>query len=401
MSGSGASVVADGSATVGDVLIEVGLVLLVLGLLGRLAQRVGIPSVPLYLLGGLVMGDGGFLPINAGEAFLSVGAEIGLVLLLLLLGLEYSPSDLRDGLRATWLVGVFDAIVNGIPGFAAGLLLGWSPTASLLLAGITYISSSGIISRVLGDLGRIANRETPAILSLLVMEDIVMAVFLPVVAVLVVGASAGHAFLAIAIALGVVAMAFVVAFRLGDRVSRVLHSRSRELLLLTVLGLTFVVAGVADAVQVSAAVGAFLLGVTLSGQVADDVRDLLPPLRDVFGGLFFVFFGMQVDPRALVPVLVPACALAAVGVATKIATGYVAGTRIGVGKKARWRTGYALVPRGEFSIVIAGIGVASGVEVELGALAAAYVLILAIAGPLLMRFGRPLSKRNSRASPAA
>jgi len=381
-----AGLLADGaSASVGDILIGLGIVLLTLALLGRLAARIGIPSVPLYLLGGLLLGEGGPFPVHAGEEFLSVGAEIGVVLLLLLLGLEYSPEDLKEGFRSTWRAGILDAALNGFPGLAAGLLLGWTPTASLLLAGVTYISSSGIIARLLVDLGRIANRETPVILSLLVMEDIVMAGYLPVMAVLVVGASLTQGAVAIVIALGAVVLAFAVAFRLGERVSRALHSRSRELLILTVLGITFLVAGVAEAVQVSAAVGAFLLGVTLSGQLADEVRSLLPPLRDVFGGLFFVFFGMRVDPATLSPVLLPALALALMGATTKVATGLFAADRAGLGKKARWRVAFGLVPRGEFSIVIAGLGVAAGVEPQLGPMAAAYVLILAIGGPLLMR----------------
>ena len=372
---------------VGDVLIELGLVLLVLALLGRLAQRIGISSIPLYLVGGLALGKGGIIPIRAGDSFIAVGAEIGVVLLLLLLGLEYSPEDLRDGLRSTWRAGAIDVAANALPGFAAGLILGWTPTASLLLAGITYISSSGIIARLLADMDRIGNRETPVILSLLVMEDVITAFVLPVIAVLLVGATLAQGALAAGLAIGVVLLAFYVAFRLSARVSRALHSRSRELLLLTVLGLTFLVAGLADAVQVSAAVGAFLLGVTLSGQVADEVRSLLPPFRDVFGGLFFVFFGMQVDPRSLPPVLLPALALAGVGVVSKVATGYAAGALAGIGRAGRWRAGYALVPRGEFSIVIAGLGVAAGIESSLGALAAAYVLALAVVGPVLMRFG--------------
>ncbi len=371
--------------SVGDVLIELGLVLLVLALLGRLAQRIGISSIPLYLLGGLALGKGGIIPISAGDDFIAVGAEIGVVLLLLLLGLEYSPEDLRDGLRSTWRAGVIDVVANALPGFAAGLILGWSPTASLLLAGITYISSSGIIARLLSDMDRIGNRETPVILSLLVMEDVITAFVLPVIAVLLVGATLARGALAAGVAIGVVFLAFYVAFRLSARVSRAIHSRSRELLLLTVLGITFLVAGLADAVQISAAVGAFLLGVTLSGQVADEVRSLLPPFRDVFGGLFFVFFGMQVDPRTLPPVLVPAIALACVGIASKVVTGYAAAALAGIGRAGRWRAGYALVPRGEFSIVIAGLGVAAAVEPQLGPFAAAYVLALAVTGPILMR----------------
>jgi CPA2 family monovalent cation:H+ antiporter-2 len=360
---------------VSTVLIELGIVLLVLAGLGRVAARIGIPSVPLYLLAGLIMGDGGFIPISAGEEFLAVGAQIGVVLLLLLLGLEYSPDDLKTGLRTTWKAGIVDGLANATPGFIVGMLMGWSITASLLLAGVTYVSSSGIIARLLDDFDRLANRETPTVLSLLVMEDIVMALYLPLMAVLLVGASVAQGAVAAAIAMAVVAIALLIAFRFSNTVS-----------LLGVLGLAFLVAGFAEAVQVSAGVGAFLLGLTLSGQVADDARALLPPLRDVFGGLFFVFFGIAIDPRDLIPIAIPAILLAIVTAATKLGTGVWASRRAGIGPKGQWRAGLSLIPRGEFSIVIAGLGVAAGVQAQLGPLAAGYVLTLAIGGSLLMRY---------------
>jgi CPA2 family monovalent cation:H+ antiporter-2 len=368
------------------VLIELGVIFLVLAALGRLAARVGIPSVPLYLLAGLVMGKGSLFQVDAGEEFLAVGAQIGVVLLLLLLGLEYSPIDLKNGVRMTWQAGLLDGLANTVPGFAMGLILGWSSAASLLLGGVTYVSSSGIIARLLHDFDRYANRETPIILSLLVMEDIVMAVFLPIVAVVLVGSSIAQGAVAAGAAIGIVAVAFFISLRYSTQVSRVVHTHSRELLLLSVLGLTFLVAGLAEAAQVSAAVGAFLLGLTLSGQVADEMRSLLPPLRDVFGGIFFVFFGLTIDPRDLVPVLIPALILAVITAVTKIATGAWAAARAGIGPKGRWRTGLSLIARGEFSIVIAGLGVAAGAQSMLGPLAAAYVLMLALAGSILMRF---------------
>lgn len=380
------AVVASDHSQAALVLIELGIVFVVLAAVGRVAARIGIPSVPLYLLVGLIMGEGGFIPVNAGEEFLEVGAQIGVVLLLLLLGLEYTPNDLKVGLRTTWKAGLVDALANGAPGFAMGLIMGWPLVAALLLGGVTYITSSGIVARLLDDFDRLANRETPTILSLLVMEDIVMALYLPLMAVLLVGASVAQGAIAAAIAIAVVAAALFISFRFSPHVSRLVQSHSRELLLLGVLGLAFLVAGLAEAVQVSAAVGAFLLGLTLSGQVADQVRALLPPLRDVFGGIFFVFFGIAIDPRDLVPVAGPVLVLAVATSLTKIWTGTWAARRAGVGPKGQWRAGLALVPRGEFSIVIAGLGVAAGTHTQLGPVAAGYVLVLAVIGSLLMRY---------------
>jgi monovalent cation:H+ antiporter-2, CPA2 family len=197
-----------------------------------------------------------------------------------------------------------------------------------------------------------------------------------------------------------VAMALAVSARFNQQISRFLDTRSQELLLLTVLGLTLLVAGLAEEVKVSAAVGAFLLGVTLSGRVAERGRELLLPIRDVFGGLFFVFFGLQIDPGHMPPVLAPACALVVITAATKIGTGWWSARRAGIGPRGRIRAALSLVPRGEFSIVIAGIGVSAGVgagiDADLGPLAACYVLILAIVGSLAMRYADDVPVRWPR-----
>ncbi len=376
------------ASSISNVLIELGAVLLVLALSGRLAARIGIPSIPLYLLAGLLMGHGSPLALEASTSFIQIGADLGVVLLLLLLGLEYTPDELSDGMRRNWQAGLVDLVTSFTPGFVGGLLLGWSATASFLLGGITYITSSGIVAKLLADLDRLGNRETPTVLSLLVMEDIVMAVYLPVAGVLLVGSSLTDASLSVLLALAVVAVALFVSLRLGPRVSRLLDSQSPELLLLTVLGVTFLAAGLADKARVSAAVGAFLIGVMLSGQIAERGRELLSPVRDVFGGLFFIFFGLQIDPGELGPVLVSGLLLALVTAATKLGTGWWAARRAGVAARGRRRAAVALVPRGEFSIVIAGIGTAAGVEADLGPLAACYVLLLAVGGSLAIRYAQ-------------
>ena len=131
------------------VFIELGVAILGLATLARIAHRFGFSAIPLYLIGGLAFGNGGLIPLNFTEEFVHVGAEIGVILLLFMLGLEYSSAELRANLRTGFTAGVVDLLLNFPPGFVAGLLLGWGPLAALLLGGVTYISSSGIIARVL------------------------------------------------------------------------------------------------------------------------------------------------------------------------------------------------------------------------------------------------------------
>ncbi|WP_242424257.1 cation:proton antiporter, partial [Frankia sp. EI5c] len=141
--------------------LELGAVLFVLGVLGHFASRFSISPIPLYLVAGLAFGHGGLLPLGASEEFVEIGAEIGVILLLLTLGLEYTAEELLHGLRGQAPAGALDLTVNAVPGVAAALLLGWGPLAAVVMGGVTAISSSGIIAKVLGDLGRIGNRETP------------------------------------------------------------------------------------------------------------------------------------------------------------------------------------------------------------------------------------------------
>jgi K+:H+ antiporter subunit KhtU len=383
------------------VLLELGGVILGLGILGRLAGRFGLSAIPLYLLGGLALGEGGLLPLVTAQEFIEVGAEIGVILLLLLLGLEYSADELLTSLRSAAPTGLTDLALNFTPGLAAGLLLGWSPLTAVVLGGVTYVTSSGIAAKVLADLGRLGNRETPVVLSILVVEDLAMAVYLPLVTGLLASASVVASVRSVGIALATVAVVLVLALRYGDALSRLVFSPSDEALLLVILGLAMVVAGLAQALQVSAAVGAFLVGIALSGQAAEAAHSLLAPLRDLFAAVFFVFFGLQTDPSLIRPVLLAAVALATVTAATKVATGWWAARRAGIGRRGRWRAGTALVARGEFSIVIAGLAVSAGRESDLGPLAAAYVLILAVAGPLLARVPSPMVALSRRRAAAA
>jgi CPA2 family monovalent cation:H+ antiporter-2 len=176
-------------------------------------------------------------------------------------------------------------------------------------------------------------------------------------------------------------------------VSRVVSAPDNEVLLLRVLGITLLVAGLAEKVQVSSAVGAFLVGIALTGPVADGARKVLAPLRDLFAAVFFVFFGLQTDPASMPPVLLAAASLAMASAAGKLATGWWAAKRSGIGVAGRVRTGATLIAHGEFSIVIAGLAVTSGQPVRVGALAACYVLLLAVFGPLAARVADPLGRR--------
>jgi CPA2 family monovalent cation:H+ antiporter-2 len=395
---------AAGSTDAALAFIEIGAVALGLALLAQLAGRLGVTAVPLYLLAGLAFGEGGFAQLDVSTGFIELTAEIGVLLLLFTLGLEYNERELREGLRTGLAPGFVDMILNALPGVAAGLLLGWDPLAAVLLGGVTWISSSGVISKVLGDLGRLANRETPAVLNLLVIEDLAMAVYLPVVAALIVGGSVLATASSVSIAVATVLLILLAALRYGGRLSGVLSKTTDESLLLAVFGIILLVAGIAQSLEVSGAIGAFLVGLALSGEAAARANRLIAPLRDLFAATFFVFFSFQIDPRDLLNTLGVAIVLAVATAFTKVVTGWYAAGRQGAGDRGRLRAGTVLIARGEFSIVIAALGSELIDGPELGALAAGYVLITAIAGPLATRFSdqipMPSWIRPRRGTPA-
>ena len=366
--------------------IEIGALALGLSMLARLADRVGLPAVPFYLVAGLAVGEGGVVRLDVSADFISLTAEIGVLLLLLTLGLEYTGDELRQGLRTGRRPGMVDAVANFSPGFGMALLLGWDLESAVLLGGASWVSSSGVVATILTDLNRLGNRETPAILNLLVVEDLAMAAFLPVVAALVAGEDAGTTTLTVAVALVVVAAIVTMAIRWGQRISSLVASESDEALLLAVFGLTLLVGGLAQQVQVSAAIGAFLVGLALSGPVQERAGALVEPLRHLFAASFFVFFSFQIDPGDLVGALAPAIALTVVAGGTKFVSGWAAGRSLGVGVRGQRRAGAALVARGEFSVIIASLAAGTAHGDDLGALTAAFVLLSAVAAPLLSKY---------------
>jgi CPA2 family monovalent cation:H+ antiporter-2 len=373
-------------------LVELGAVFVVLSLLGVLARRLRISPVPLFLLAGLAVGEGGVVPLGQAQTFVEIGAELGVVLLLFALGLEFSAAEFTQSLRRHAPSGLVDLALNATPGFLAGLLLGLGWAGALALAGVTWVSSSGIVARLLSDLGRLGYRESAAVLSVLVLEDIAMAAYLPALAVLLAG---GSVWQAAAGSVGAVSLVLVVLWatgRWGGHLTRLFTLDDDEQLLLQVLGITLLVAGLAQWLGASAAVGAFLVGLALSGRTADRAREVLRPLRDLFAAAFFLAFGLATDTTAVLPALPAALLLALVTGVTKVGTGWYAARRDGVGPRGRLRAGTALVARGEFSVVIAGLAVIAGVP-GIGPLVSAYVLTLAVAGPLLTRYADALGNR--------
>ena len=384
-----------GSAETALTLAEIGALLLGLGVIAFIAARIRFSVVPIYLLVGLLVGQGGFGLISLSQDFLDIGAQIGAILLLLLLGLEHSAPDLAKAFKERKSAGFFDLAVNFLPGAALALLFGWGPIAALALGGISYVSSSGITSELIRESGWRRSELSRRIVTILVFEDLALAPYLPLLTSLVLGLSALAGLISVSIALIITGIILIISYRGKAQWSRILNPDVPSALLLTVFGSALLAAGVADIAGFSGAVAAFLVGLLLTGEVANTVRGRLGSLRDLFAAIFFLFFGLSTNFSDLVEVFPAVAVLVVFGVAGKFAVGWWIARDMN--DKSMWvRAGAFLTPRGEFSMVIAALAGPVVLSVSLQAITLSYVFITAIIGSLVIRFIRSGFDRESK-----
>jgi CPA2 family monovalent cation:H+ antiporter-2 len=368
-------------------LAEIGGALLVLGIVAFIANRLKFSVVPLYLLVGLAIGEGGLVPLGVSEDFLDTGAQIGAIMLLLLLGLEYSAYDLAKAFQERKSAGLIDFLANSTPGFVLGLLLGWGVGGALALAGITYVSSSGIAAQLIKEMGWRKSEVAKRAIGVLVFEDLALAPYLPFLTSVVLGVSVISGLISVSLALAITGLVILISFKGSSKLVKILDPNEPGGLLLTVFGAALLAAGLADLVGFSGVVAAFLIGLLLTGEVAETARARLSPIRDIFSAIFFLFFGITTDPADLPAVLPLALLLAALGIAGKYLVGWWV-TRDLTDKLSAWRATGFLIARGEFSMVIAALAAPIVIGVELQALTLAYVIITAFVASAVLRFTR-------------
>ena len=368
----------------GLILGELGSVLIGLGIAALIATRIRLSVVPIFLLAGLFFGEGGIFALELSDQFLDLGAQWGAILLLLMLGLEYSAQELFDSVRVRRSLGLIDIVVNFLPGFLIGYVLGWGTAGALALGGITYVSSSGIASQFIKDSRLEANESTKRAVSVLVIEDLVLAPYLPVLSAVLASLGVLSGLISVSIALIITGMALLIGARGFHIPHAPLIMGDSATLLLTVFGSALVASGLATFFGFSGAVAAFLVGLLLTGDVAIVARVRLAPLRDIFAAIFFLFFGLSTNPADIPGVLLPALILTLLGIGSKYLTAWWAVKDLEE-ENARWRAAALLIPRGEFSIVIAGLAATTVFAVELQALTLTYVILTTFVSSIIIR----------------
>ncbi|WP_435359088.1 cation:proton antiporter [Haloarchaeobius sp. DFWS5] len=378
-------------------LLEAGVALSVLAVVGALAHRLKQSVIPAYMVIGLVVGP--HAPVVGGVSFalierrefIDLLAELGIVTLLFFIGLEFSIDQLLARREKLATIGAVDFGINAGVGVVLGLVFGLTPLATAFVVGIVYISSSAIITKSLIDLGWVADPESEAILGGLVVEDLVIAVYLALLSAVALGGGGSQAATSVAIAVAVLVV-LVVAARYGTPLlQRALGTDSDELLVLGLLGGTALIAGIALELGVSEAVAAFFVGTAVSETDAvHRVERVLTPARDLFAAVFFFAIGLETDLAVLDQRALVLLAVAVVlTTASKLISGYWSGRLYGLSERRSVRVALGMVARGEFSLVLAALALQVGTG-DLGGLipgfAVGYVLVMSVLGTVLMRF---------------
>ena len=370
-------------------LLEGGLLLGAVALSGILFRAVKLSSIPAFILLGLLL-----RPLVGESDLVEVFATIGVVLLLFFMGLEFSLGALLSAKKRIIGNGLRDLALNFPVGFAAGLLLGWGVLGALLLGGAFYVSSSAIIAKSVIELQRTANPETEPLLGVLVFEDFAIALLLALLSGIVLAGGelipgmigAGRALLFFGIAI-------VIARAGRGLIERLLQTEDDDLFILLAGGVVLLLSWAALRAGLSEAIGAFLAGTLLAETThRDRLETLFAPLQGLFAALFFVSFGLSIDLAELGHVWLPATILAICGIATKLAGGWWIARSEQMSPRAAISLGMTLVPRGEFSIVLAGIAATAGLP-QARPLIAMFVLILALTGSIAIRYAPAIGLR--------
>jgi CPA2 family monovalent cation:H+ antiporter-2 len=383
----------------GQDLLVLGLLFVVAYVLGRLGKFIGLPAIPVYMLVGLAASPfSHLLPVTISSPDIQLVAVFGLILLLFSLGLEFDQDEFYGNARALLISGGTRILINMAVGFALGLWVGWGTREALIIAGMTATSSSAIVTKLLIELRRLANRETPAILGIMVLEDVYLAVYLAIVSVVLDGASNAWA---VAPRL-VISFAFLVAMfalaRWGGRVvSRLMQTKDDELFTILFFGLAVAFGGIGQILGVSNAIGAFLIGLVLGAtRFRGRIEQFALPLRDVFGAFFFLNFGLALDVSTFHDVLTPVAVAVVVTLIVNTLGGQLIARLNHLSRAEGLNVSAMLQNRGEFVLILATLATAAGLDPRLTPFAGLYVLSMAIIGPVLAVNSESLGRRIFR-----
>ncbi len=380
-----------------DVILNICLAFVFISAASLFASRINFSSIPFLIFLGMMFGPhapepGGLsLKIISGGESVEALSRIGVLLMLFYLGLEFSAGKIAQSGKSLLKSGIVYVALN----FARGLGFGWvffdSWAEILVAAGITAVSSSAVITKLLVDLKRVANPETELILGILVIEDVFVAVYLSVLSGIVTAGHAGawKALFNILVILCFILLIIVLGRRIGSILENRLRLKNPETFVVLVFTLLLLAGVMAEKLHIAEAIGALLLGLVLAETThSHRIVQMVTPMRDLFGSVFFFSFGMAIDYRTFNEVAAVAAAAVLITLLGNIAAGYIASWLSGYKKRRAANVTFTIIARGEFSIIVAGFAAAAGLGGKLPAFAALYVVALAFVSPVLAKNAR-------------
>lgn len=386
-------------------VLEIGIALVLVAGAALISSRLKISIVPFLIIAGMLVGPHvpkiGAIDLRFIESapFIDFMGRVGVLFLLFYLGLEFSVTRL---IKAGRSIAVGGTIYIGI-NFTAGLLYAYLADLPfkeiLVVAGITTISSSAIVAKVLFDLRRTANQETEMILGIIMFEDVFLAVYLSLVSGIVLsGASSfGGVLMSGIIALGFILGLIALGRFASPFLSKLLRISSNEVFILVIFGSLFFVAGLGEKIHVAEAIGALLVGLILAEtDQGERIEHMVVPFRDFFGAFFFFGFGLSIDPMQLGGAIWLALGAVILTVIGNVVAGVLAGRSAGLAPLPSLNIGLTIVSRGEFSIILANLAKAGNLLPILQPFAALYVLILAVVGPILTKYSEDIYNFSSK-----
>ncbi|SMG31284.1 cation:proton antiporter [Agreia pratensis] len=389
----------------GPDLLILGALFIIAYVLGRLGKSIGLPAIPIYMAVGLLASPNFHLfPLEfVHTEYIELMAVFGLVLLLFNLGLEFDQDEFFSNAGKLIISGGSYIALNMGAGFAFGFMLGWGTREALIVAGITATSSSAIVTKLLIELKRLANPETPMILGVTVVEDIFIAIYLAIVSVVLSGETEIWPVVG---KLGIAFLFLIVMFtvaRWGGRVvSRLFRTKDDELFTILFFGLAIMFGGIGEILGVTDAIGAFLIGLVLGAtRYRNRIENIAIPLRDVFGAFFFLNFGLGLDPTKFAPVIVPVLGAVLMTVVLNAGAGQFVAWLNKLGPRAGINASVILQNRGEFALILATLSLSAGLDERIQPFAGLYVLIMAIMGPILAANSEKISSFILRPRSAA
>lgn len=369
---------------VSESVLSLGISLLALFIAGLLATRVNQSMTAVFIVVGMILQN--FFPVTIVTEFI---ATLGIIFMLFMFGLEFSVGSLVNNQQKIFFSGIYDLIFNFPLGLLIGWLLGYDLIQSLLFAGIIYVTSSVIVAKSIIDLKRSANPETEYILNVLIFEDMFIATFLAfIVGIANYGQiDAKGAFIVILKTSAFFAFFIVLAKTSKKFINKIIDIEHTELFVILILSIIVLSAGAASYVGLSEAIGAFLAGLLLSEtKQRHKISEAIKPFQQFSTAIFFVAFGMSIDYKHIAGMIPIGIFIFIVSSFSKVYGGYFIGGKYALSKRAGLRLGLSLIPRGEFSIILAGaISMNPNLPYPLKALTGVYVLLSAIIGSIIMK----------------